>query len=93
MTVVNAADGIPTGLVPGVTNGDLDSRGGFELVSITFSLGRRDPDKVRSEIAPLLSALGSAVALPQKRQMVVIERAGLMGKIVDAIDSIPEPKP
>ncbi len=93
LMVVNVADGIPPDLVPRVTMEDLDERGDFEYVSVMFPLGRRDAEKVRTEIRPLLGAFGSAVVLPQTHQMLVTERGGLMRGIGAVIQSIPEPEP
>lgn len=92
LMVINVDDGIPADLVPRVTIDELDKRGKFELVSIMFSLGRRDAETVRSGIGPLLSECGTAVALPQTQQMLVTDRAGIMRTINAVIQSVPEPE-
>ena len=79
--------------MPRVTIEDLSKHGKFELLSVMFSLGRRDPEKVRTEIHPLLGPYGSAVVLPQSRQMLVTERGSIMRDIKVIIESIPEPEP
>jgi len=91
LMVAYIAEGIPPDLVPRVTLEELGKRGRFELVSVTFSLGRQDAETVRSEIHPLLGVCGSAVVQPQKHQMQVIARAGVMRAIGAIIDSIPAP--
>lgn len=92
LLVVNVADGIPSDLVPRVTIEELGKHGKFELVSILFPLGHRDAETVRNEIRPLLGC-GNATALPQTRQILVTDRAGIMRTISEVIDSVPEPKP
>jgi len=93
LMVINVNDGIPTDLVPRVSIDELDKRGKFELVSVMFSLVRRDAETVRSGISPLLSACGTAGALPQTQQMLVTDRAGIMRTISAVIQSVPEPDP
>lgn len=93
LLVVNVADGVPPDLAPRVTIDELGKRGRFELVSVLIPLGRRDGEMVRAEIAPLLSPFGNAVVLPQTRQMLVTDRAGLLREISAIIESIPEPDP
>ena len=73
-----------------VTKESLDTRGDSELVSVVFSLGSRNPEKVRTAITPLLTVVGSAVVSPETRQMLVIERVGVMRTISKIIELIPE---
>jgi len=91
LLVLNTAEGIPPDVVPKVTLEELTARGDFELVTVDFPLGRRETDAVRSEIEHLLSPLGNVVVLPQTKQIIVTDRAGLMRKIADLVKSMPEP--
>jgi type II secretory pathway component GspD/PulD (secretin) len=93
LLVVNVADGVPPDLVPRVTIEELGQRGKYELVSVTFPLGRRDPETVRNGVSPILSAYGSAVVLPQTHQMLVTDRGGIMRTISQIIKSMSEPEP
>ncbi len=93
LLVVNLQDGIPAGLVPRITLKDLDKRGNFELVSVLFPLDGRDPQAVNSEITPLLGPHGKSVPLPQTKQILVTDTAGIM-RVIDAlIQSMSKPKP
>ena len=91
LLVLNTADGIPPDVVPRVTLEELDERGNFELVNVVFPLGKKDVEAVKSEISHLVSPLGSVVVLPQTKQVIVTERAGMMRAISAIIQGIPEP--
>jgi len=92
LLVVDIVDGVPEELVPEVDLNDLDARGRFEVVRVTFPLGTRDAALVETEIKPLLGVFGKSIPLSQTKQLVVIETAGKMRVILAVIDSIPEPK-
>lgn len=91
LLVVDTLDGIPEELVPEIDIDELDKRGRFEFVRVTFPLGSRDPQAVDSEISALLGEFGKSILLPQTKQLVVIETAGKMRAIRAIIESIPEP--
>ncbi len=91
LLVVDILDGVPEELVPEVDLKDLDARGRFELVRVTFPLGTRDTQLVESEVKPLLGEFGKSIPLVQTKQLVVIETAGKVRVIRAVIDSIPEP--
>jgi len=91
LLAIDIADGVPEELVPEIDLKDLDTRGRFELVRVTFPLGTRDAALVEAEIKPLLGEFGKSIPLPQTKQLVVIETAGKVRAIRAVIDSIPEP--
>lgn len=90
LLVVDTVDGIPEELVPEIDLDELDSRGRFEMVRVTFPLGEREPQAVDAEIKPLLGEFGKSILLPQTKQLVVIDTAGKMRAIRAVIESIPE---
>ncbi len=91
LLVVDTVDGIPEELVPEVDIEELDRRGRFEFVRVTFPLGSRDPQAVETEIKALLGEFGKSILLPQTKQLVVVDTAGKMRAIRAVIESIPEP--
>jgi type II secretory pathway component GspD/PulD (secretin) len=85
--------GIPEGIVPWVTPEEAQRLGAYDLVKVSFHVGRRDPSQVAEAIKPLLGAYGRVVPIPGTRQVVVTERAGLIATIDKVIQSLPEPSP
>jgi len=93
LTVLELSNSIPIELVPRVELEELPSRGRFELISVLFPLGNRPVDAVIKEVQPYLGSFGRAIALPQSKQLLVIETAGKMDTINVLINTVPEPKP
>ena len=91
LLVVDVQDGIPDGLIPRITPEELDKRGKFELVSVLFPLGGRDAQAVKTEVSSLLSPFGKSVLLPQTKQFLVTDTAGIVRAVSAVIASIPEP--
>lgn len=91
LMVIDVQEGIPDGLIPRIPLEELDKRGKFELVSVMFPLGGRDPQSVKTEITPLLGPFGKCVPLPQTKQILVTDTAGIMRAVNAVISSIPEP--
>ncbi len=92
LLVLELEPGLPIELVPTVTLEELSERGRFEWITVKFTIGKRDPQAVQSEIEPLLGDYGKSVLLPQTKQLVVTETAGKMMAIEAIIESIPEPQ-
>ncbi len=90
LVVVNLADGIPETLVPRIELADLDKRGKFEIVSMLFPVGDRNVDEVVKEISPLLGTRGKSQPLPQTKQILVTDTAGVMRAIHAVIESMPK---
>lgn len=91
LLVVDVQDGIPDGLIPRITPEELEKRGKFELVSVLFPLGGRDAQAVKTEVTSLLSPFGKSVLLPQTKQFLVTDTAGIVRAVSAVIASIPEP--
>lgn len=91
LIVIDLQDGVPEGLIPKVPVEELDKRGKFELVTVMFPLGGRDAQAVKTEVTPLLGQYGKSVLLPQTKQLVVTDTAGIVRAINAVIQSIPEP--
>jgi len=91
LLLLELSNAIPIELLPRVTLEQLPARGRFELVSVMFPLGTRPVESVMQEVRPYLGTFGRAVALPQSRQLLVIETAGKMQTISQLIASVPEP--
>lgn len=91
LLVVDVQDGIPDGLIPRITPEELEKRGKFELVSVLFPLGGRDAQAVKTEVSSLLSPFGKSVLLPQTKQFLVTDTAGIVRAVSAVIASIPEP--
>jgi len=93
LMVINLEDGIPEGLVPQVSLDDLDKRGKFELVTVSFPIGRRPTETVTGAISPLLSRYGKMVPVAATQQLLVTDTAGIMPMISTVIESVAEPEP
>ncbi|MFO1021234.1 MAG: hypothetical protein U0903_11125 [Planctomycetales bacterium] len=91
LLVINLKDGMPDAVIPRITLDELDKRGRYEYVSLVFPLEGRDPNAVSTEIKPLLSPHGKSVLLPQTKQIIVTDTAGIMRAIKATIESIPKP--
>jgi type II secretory pathway component GspD/PulD (secretin) len=91
LILVEIKDGIPDEILPRITAEELNRRGVYEVVTVTFSLGEKPVETVQAEIKPLLSNFGKAVLLPNSRQLLVTETAGKLRAISLLIDSIPAP--
>ena len=89
LVCVNIEDGIPENLVPQVTLDELDYRGKFELVRVSFPLEKRPAAAVAEEIKPLMSPLGKVVPLPSTGQLLVTDAAGNMRAIRALIQAMP----
>lgn len=90
LIVAQLGGDLPTDLVPRVTLDELAERGRFEIVSVLFPLGERPADAVMKEVQTLVGPYGKVVALPQTRQLLVIETAGKIQAINTLINSIPD---
>ncbi|WP_373650946.1 MULTISPECIES: secretin N-terminal domain-containing protein [unclassified Schlesneria] len=93
LMVIDIQDGVPDGLVPTIPLSELDTRGKFELVTVMFPVGDRDPQAVKTEITPLLGPFGKSVLLAQSRQIIVTDTAGIVRAISRVISSMPQPEP
>ena len=93
LVCIRVADGIPDGLIPETTVDGLSEYGSFDLVKVTFSLGKKPVSTVTSEIEPLLGAFGGSLLLPQSKRLIVTSTAGNMRAIAATIDSIKAPEP
>ena len=93
LILVSLRGGIPEGIVPWVTPEEAQRMGAYDLVKVSFSVGRRDPSQVAEAIRPLLGPYGRVVPIAGARQVVVTERAGLIATIDKVIQSLPEPSP
>ena len=91
LMLVDLEQGIPENLVPQIDIDELDDRGRFELVSVLFPIGKRNPQEVAAEIEPLLGEHGKSAVLEKTRQVLVTETAGKMRAISAIIESMPEP--
>jgi len=89
LVCVNIEDGIPENLVPQVSLDELDYRGKFELVRVSFPLEKRPAATVAEEIKPLMSPLGKVVPLPSTGQLLVTDTAGNMRAIRALIQAMP----
>ena len=93
LMVIDVQEGIPDGLIPTIPLEELDKRGKFELVSVMFPLGTRDPQAVKTEITPLLGPFGKSVLLAQTKQLLVTDTAGIIRAVNAVISSIPQAEP
>lgn len=94
LILVESKNGVPDSLVPEASLEKLEGRGEFELVKVTFQLGKRPLDSVTSEIQPIVnSQYGKVIPLRTTNRIMVTEVAGKMQAINALIMSIPEPKP
>ncbi len=91
LNVVDLRNGIPQEIVPRVAIADIPQRGRFEIVTVAFPIGGRDPQAILAEIKPLLGTHHVATALPASKQIVVTDRAGVMEAIAAVISSVPAP--
>ncbi|MCS7238024.1 MAG: hypothetical protein NZ899_07120 [Thermoguttaceae bacterium] len=93
LILVSLKGGIPEGLVPWVTAEEAQRMGAYDLVTVSFSVGRRDASQVAEAIRPLLGPYGRVLPIPATRQVVVTDRAGLMATVDKVIQALPEPSP
>ncbi len=93
LVLVSLRGGIPEGLVPWVTLEQAQRMGAYDLVTVSFSVGRRDASQVAEAIKPLVGPFGRVLPIPATRQVVVTDRAGLMATIDKVIQALPEPSP
>jgi type II secretory pathway component GspD/PulD (secretin) len=93
LILVSLQRGIPEGVIPWVSPEEASRRGAYDLVTVSFSVGRRDASQVAEAIKPLLGPYGRVMAIPATRQVVVTDRAGLMASIEKVIQALPEPSP
>lgn len=93
LILVNLKSGIPEGLIPWVSIEEAQRMGAYDLVTVSFSVGRRDASQVAEAIRPLLGPYGRVLPIPATRQVVVTDRAGLMASIDRVIQALPEPSP
>ena len=91
LLVVDVQDGIPEGLIPRIPLEEITKRGKFELVSVVFPLGDLDGAAVKTEITPLLGPYGKSALLPQSKQLLVTDTAGIMRAVSAVISSMPKP--
>jgi type II secretory pathway component GspD/PulD (secretin) len=92
LIVMELSSSLPIELIPEVKLEQLDQRGKFELVRVTFPLAGRPMDAVLTEVQPYLSSYGRAVPLAARSQLLVVETAGKMRTINELIASVPLPK-
>ena len=81
--------GIPDEILPRLTMTDLEKRGSFEIVKVTFPLGDKPADTVMAEVKPILGSYGKLVLLPQSKQLLITETVGKIAAIDLLIQSIP----
>ncbi|GEM_PF-2248100 len=84
---------LPPGLVPRVSLEEARRMGKHDLVTVSFSTGRRNSEQVSQAVKALLGPYGKLLAIPGTNQILVTERAGTMDAIEQIIQSIPEPSP
>ena len=89
LMVVNLQDGLPEGMVPRVSIGDLKKRGRFEMVSVLLPLSNRNVEEVNKEIAPFLGPYGKCVPLAKTGQLMVTDTAGILQAVEAMIQSMP----
>ena len=91
LVVVNLEDPIPPDLITEVKPEELDSRGQYELLKVTFNLDKMGPDQAELELKKLMGPQGNMVVLPSSRQVVVTETGGRLRNIRDMIQHIEHP--
>ncbi len=89
LILVEVNEGIPDEILPKLTMAELDKRGSFEVVKVTFPLGDKPADTVMAEIKPMLGSYGKIVLLPQSKQLIVTETVGKLKAMDLLIQSIP----
>ena len=91
LLLINLEEGLPADLIPSVSIEELEQRGKFEIVRVTFAIGERNPEEVQAEIKPLLGPHGKTDLLPKTKQLIVIETAGKLRIMSTLIESMPAP--
>jgi type II secretory pathway component GspD/PulD (secretin) len=92
LTLIDLSGEFPEGLIPRVTPEEVKERGKHELVTVEFSLGRRDPAAVTAAVTPLLGPYHKLLPVVPTKQVFVTDRAGVMTNVQKVIESIAEPK-
>ena len=72
LTLVSTTGGLPAGLVPTVELTELSMFGRNEVVSVAMAVPN-STENISSTLKPLLGRVGSAVAIPGTRQMLVTD--------------------
>ncbi len=68
-----------------------NKRSQYELVSCLFKLEKYTPDRVATEIKPLLGPQGTTVILNEAKQLLVTDTAGRLRTVRSVIDSMERP--
>lgn len=92
LMLIDLQGGLPIDLIPRISTAELARRGKYELVSVDFPIGDRNPDEVKAEIQPLIGSHGQIAVLPKTKQVLVTDTAGKMPGIEAVIAKIPEPR-
>ena len=90
LTLIDVSEQFPEGLIPKVTLEEVEKRGKHELVTVEFSLGRRDPEAVTAAVTPLLGPYHKLLPVAPTKQLFVTDRAGVMSEVQKVVQSIPE---
>jgi type II secretory pathway component GspD/PulD (secretin) len=91
LVLVNLEDGIPPNLVSDVPLADLDNRGEYEIIRVTFPVLNMTADEAAKEVEPLLGPQGAVVVLPQAKQIQVTETGGRLRTIRTVINAVERP--
>jgi type II secretory pathway component GspD/PulD (secretin) len=91
LVLVNLEDGIPPNLVSDVPLADLDNRGEYEIVRVTFPVLNMTAEEAAKEVEPLLGPQGAVVTLPQAKQIQVTETGGRLRTIRTVINAVERP--
>jgi hypothetical protein len=92
LTLIDLSGEFPEGLIPKVTLEEVEKRGKHELVTVEFSMGRRDPEAVAAAVTPLLGPYHKLLPVAPTKQLFVTDRAGVMSDVQKVVQSLPEPK-
>jgi type II secretory pathway component GspD/PulD (secretin) len=91
LVLVNLEDGIPPNLVSDVPLADLDNRGEYEIIRVTFPVLNMTAEEAAKEVEPLLGPQGAVVTLPQAKQIQVTETGGRLRTIRTVINAVERP--
>ena len=91
LVLVNLEDGIPPNLVSDVSLADLDHRGEYEIIRVTFPVLNMTAEEAAKEVEPLLGPQGAVVVLPQAKQIQVTETGGRLRSIRTVINAVERP--
>ncbi len=91
LVLVNLEDGIPPNLVSDVPLADLDNRGEYEIIRVTFPVLNMTAEEAAKEVEPLLGPQGAVVTLPQAKQIQVTETGGRLRTIRSVINAVERP--